>query len=66
MTLETLFIILPYALPMAVVGLLESLMAATIVDEFTDTTSNSNKECKGQGIANILARVFLVEWPDVR
>ena len=48
LTLETLFIILPYALPMAVVGLLESLMTATIVDEFTDTTSNSNKECKGQ------------------
>ena len=58
LTLETLFIILPYALPMAVVGLLESLMTATIVDEFTDTTSNSNKECKGQGIANILAGLF--------
>ena len=60
LTLETLFIILPYALPMAVVGLLESLMTATIVDEFTDTTSNSNKECKGQGIANILAG--LIWW----
>ena len=43
---------------MAVVGLLESLMTATIVDEFTDTTSDSNKECKGQGIANILAGLF--------
>jgi SulP family sulfate permease len=58
LTLETLFIILPYALPMSVVGLLESLMTATIVDEFTDTTSNSNKECKGQGIANIIAGLF--------
>ena len=58
LTFETLFIILPYALPMAVVGLLESLMTATIVDEFTDTTSDSNKECKGQGIANILAGLF--------
>jgi sulfate permease, SulP family len=58
LTLKTLFIILPYAIPMAVVGLLESLMTATIVDEFTDTASNSNKECKGQGIANIIAGLF--------
>lgn len=52
-TLETLQIILPYAVPLAVVGLLESLMTATIVDDLTDTDSDKNRECKGQGIANI-------------
>lgn len=51
--LETLLIILPYSLPLAVVGLLESLMTATIVDDLTDTSSDKNRECKGQGIANI-------------
>ena len=51
--LETLKIILPYSVPLAVVGLLESLMTATIVDELTDTSSDKNRECKGQGIANI-------------
>lgn len=55
LTLETLKIILPYSLGLAVVGLLESMMTATIVDELTDTTSNKNRECKGQGIANIAA-----------
>ena len=53
LTLETLQIILPYSVPLAVVGLLESLMTATIVDELTDTPSDKNRECKGQGIANI-------------
>lgn len=51
--LETLQIILPYSLPLAVVGLLESLMTATIIDDLTDTSSDKNRECKGQGIANI-------------
>lgn len=51
--LETLWIILPYSAAMAVVGLLESMMTATIVDEMTNTASNKFKECKGQGIANI-------------
>lgn len=50
---ETLQIIFPYALPLAMVGLLESLMTATIVDDLTDTVSDKNRECKGQGIANI-------------
>ena len=50
---HTLEIILPYAVPLAVVGLLESLMTATIVDDLTDTDSDKNRECKGQGIANI-------------
>lgn len=50
---ETLRIILPYSVTLMVVGLLESLMTATIVDEMTDTKSNKNRECVGQGIANI-------------
>ncbi len=53
LNLETFMIILPYAIGLAMVGLLESMMTATIVDEFTDTTSDKNRECKGQGIANI-------------
>ena len=53
MNLETLWIILPYALMLTVVGLLESMMTATIVDDLTDTASNKNRECKGQGLANI-------------
>lgn len=50
---ETLMIILPYSVALAAVGLLESMMTATIVDEMTDTSSNKFQECKGQGIANI-------------
>jgi SulP family sulfate permease len=53
LNLETLKTIFPYAVPLAVVGLLESLMTATIVDDLTDTESDKNRECKGQGIANI-------------
>jgi SulP family sulfate permease len=53
LTLETLKIILPYSVPLAVVGLLESLMTATIVDDLTDTSSDKNRECKAQGIANV-------------
>lgn len=53
LTLETLWIILPYSLALAIVGLLESLMTANILDELTDTKSNRDQECKGQGIANI-------------
>lgn len=52
-TLQTLWIILPYSAGLAAVGLLETMMTETIVDEFTDTTSDKNRECKGQGIANI-------------
>ena len=52
-TLDTLWIILPYACTLAIVGLLESLMTATIVDDMTDTPSNKSRECAGQGIANI-------------
>lgn len=50
---ETLAIILPYSVALAAVGLLESMMTATIVDDLTDTSSDKNRECKGQGIANI-------------
>ncbi|WP_305368879.1 SulP family inorganic anion transporter [Photobacterium leiognathi] len=50
---ETLSIIFPYAIGLAAVGLLESMMTATIIDDLTDTASNKNQECKGQGIANI-------------
>lgn len=50
---ETLAIIFPYATALAAVGLLESMMTATIVDDLTDTPSDKNRECKGQGVANI-------------
>ena len=53
LNLETLMIILPYSVGLAIVGLLESMMTATIVDDLTDTTSDRNRECKGQGVANI-------------
>ncbi len=52
LNLETLFIILPYASAVAAVGLLESLMTASIVDDLTDTPSQKNRECVGQGVAN--------------
>ncbi len=54
LTLETLGIIVPYAVPLAVVGLLESLMTATIVDDLTDSSSDRNRECTGQGLANVV------------
>jgi sulfate permease, SulP family len=53
LTWETLRIVAPYALTLAVVGLLESMMTASIVDELTDTASDKNRECIGQGTANI-------------
>lgn len=56
--METLWIILPYSLTLTAVGLLESLMTAVIVDDLTDTDSNKDLECKGQGIANIVAGFF--------
>src|SRR5690606_18073323 len=55
MSLETLWIILPVSATLAVVGLLESLLTASIVDDLTDTTSNKNREAAGQGVANIAA-----------
>jgi sulfate permease, SulP family len=56
--LDTLLIILPYSISLAIVGLLESMMTATIVDDITDTPSDKNRECKGQGIANIVTGFF--------
>ncbi|MFP4647986.1 MAG: SulP family inorganic anion transporter [Halorhodospira sp.] len=55
LNLETLWIILPYALALTVVGLLESMMTQGIVDNLTDTETDRDRECKGQGIANIAA-----------
>lgn len=55
---ETLRIILPYSIPLAIVGLLESLMTATIIDDITDTPSDKNRECTGQGIANLAVGCF--------
>lgn len=52
LTLETLWIVLPYSVAVAIVGLLESLMTAQLVDELTDTPSSRHQECIGQGIAN--------------
>jgi SulP family sulfate permease len=58
LTLETLRIILPVSATLAAVGLLESLMTASIVDELTDTGSDKNRECAGQGVANVVAGLF--------
>ncbi|TYR81606.1 SulP family inorganic anion transporter [Priestia megaterium] len=55
---ETLAIIFPTSLALAIVGLLESLLTATIVDDMTNTESDKNKESRGQGIANIVAGFF--------
>lgn len=56
--LETLQIILPYSLSMAIVGLVESLLTARIVDQATDTYSSKNRESRGQGIANFITGFF--------
>ncbi|PKP68382.1 MAG: sodium-independent anion transporter, partial [Alphaproteobacteria bacterium HGW-Alphaproteobacteria-5] len=53
-TFETLSIVFPYSAAVAVVGLLESLMTASIIDDLTDTPSDKNRECVGQGIANVV------------
>lgn len=55
---ETLKIIFPYSIALAMVGLLESLLTASIVDDMTDTESNKNQESRGQGIANIVSGFF--------
>jgi SulP family sulfate permease len=51
-TFDTLMIVLPYALTLAVVGILESLLTAQLIDDITDTPSDKDRECRGQGIAN--------------
>ncbi|OBG80762.1 sodium-independent anion transporter [Mycobacterium sp. E802] len=57
-TLQTLGTIAPYALAMAVVGLLESLMTAKLVDDITDTHSDKSREALGQGVANVVTGFF--------
>lgn len=58
LNLETLRIILPYSFSLSIVGLVESLLTAQLVDDMTDTRSNKNRECVGQGVANIVTGFF--------
>lgn len=58
LTLETLRIIMPYSVTMAMVGLLESLLTAQIVDDMTETDSDKRRECLGQGGANVVSALF--------
>jgi len=57
-TLETLQIIFPYSITLAIVGLLASFLTASLVDDLTDTPSDKTREAKGQGIANIVTSFF--------
>ena len=57
-TLETLLIIWPYALIIAAIGLIESLLTMTLIDELTNTRGQGNRECWGQGLANSVNGVF--------
>jgi len=57
-TLETLWIILPYSVIIAAIGLIESLLTLTLIDEITDTRGQGNRECMGQGIANTVNGFF--------
>lgn len=58
LTLQTLWIILPFSLTLAAVGLIESLMTLTLIDEITETRGRGNKECIGQGAANLVSGLF--------
>ena len=55
---ETLIIILPYAFILAAIGLIESLLTLTLIDEVTNTRGRGNRECVGQGIANTVTGLF--------
>ena len=55
---ETLVIILPYAVILAAIGLIESLMTLTLIDEVTETRGRGNRECIGQGVANVVTGFF--------
>ncbi|CAK6481015.1 SulP family inorganic anion transporter [Peribacillus frigoritolerans] len=57
-TFETVAIVFPYSLALAIVGLLETLLTSSIVDDMTNTDSNKNREARGQGIANIITGFF--------
>lgn len=56
--LETLYIILPYAFTLAAIGLIESLLTMSLIDEMTDTHGKANRECAGQGLANVATGFF--------
>ena len=56
--LETLFIILPYAIILAAIGLIESLLTLRLIDEITETRGRGNRECIGQGVANTITGFF--------
>jgi len=56
--LETLFIILPYAVILAAIGLIESLLTLRLIDEITETRGRGNRECIGQGVANTFTGFF--------
>jgi len=58
LNLETLWIILPYAVILAAIGLIESLLTLSLVDELTQTRGRGNKECIAQGVANTVTGVF--------
>ncbi len=58
LTWETLMIILPYSIILAAIGLIESLLTLTLIDEITQTRGKGNKECVGQGVANTVTGLF--------
>ncbi len=58
LTFETLQIIFPYALILAAIGLIESLLTLTLIDEMTETRGLASRECKGQGLANLTCGFF--------
>src|SRR5690625_2980092 len=58
LNLETFRIIFPFSLALSIVGLLESLLTSQVIDDMTDTTSNKNREARGQGIANFITGFF--------
>ncbi|MEM7376103.1 MAG: SulP family inorganic anion transporter [Pseudomonadota bacterium] len=58
LTLETLQIILPYALILAAIGLIESLLTLNLIDEMTETRGRASQECVGQGVANVVTGFF--------
>ena len=56
--MDTLMIILPYAISVSLVGIVESLLTSQLVDDLTDTPSDKNRECVGQGLGNVVAGFF--------
>ncbi len=58
LSLDTLLIILPYSVILAAIGLIESLMTMTLIDEVTETRGRGNRECIGQGVANVFTGFF--------